>query len=1132
MEADSEMASGSTPIDVFGNVEPLRTPRPTDYTHEADSPPTSPLFTPARIVPARAGSRRTQSVAGASVVPRQPAVPSPLGPSRRKRGERDERRREKDSLRAELESSAAVAPGLALDPRIASDVLALERRFVVASKGKSPVRPHRTHAHRPRHSLPVNRSDLSSPSHAIHRANSLEHLAPLPESSTGMIESDTSPGEANGSIHASATVGPALPSSAASSIAPSIPSPPKSGPSPIRVDKPVYSSLLPNSDLEQASASASDVKRSKRTSLTAMFSLSRKKDKDKDPHPSEKESDQVSPPRPGAIRTDTHRTTRTMLTTHTSATAGSDDHSASGVMMSGSPMELSPAIEPSAKTLARAAATRDQLAKRYAILYAGIGGGDAGSMVSGSGSGSGSVGSKVPRGAGPGLNLLDVVRWRSANVQQKTQGRPGGEYERTDEIWEREIERRVRDYPPPTLGDSLPEATSLSWLPYLEPVFAEERGVAEEMTGPMGVGAERSRPMTAWYVLASFVEEYISSMLRQGEEDKSNEALVPTPRPMFTPTGSSAHVKVTSEVRAQAILNAANARTGDTNESPAKFGIIGALRTRSRQGSNAMDSAPGSITRARNGSVGFGSIGGMSEPPSPSHPTGHKWLAPAATGDVRASRSHSGSSQIHSRTHSRSQSQARSISGGNGGGSVDWGSAVRPGQIVFGNAKSTSPSSSRMNLANFIVGGATMFGLGLKGRRQAGGGLAGGEGVVSGSENESAGLSSDVVPSDLDVRVAVGRGGLSDGDYGRFRRRKKTGVEGEKGSLSDGDGGGGGGSGSGSREKEMRRRSWRPSRTVWLPVEVPSKEEQEAREKLEQEKAREEEREKEKNDERRTLLAEDAREVLSDVDARLQSFVQLAVKLNAVHHEGSDIFGEMFVAIPPDVVSTLAPDPFEEDGAQTRTPTSPLTPTDHTPLGLDALDTFARRLEGEEKPILVDAIGRFKLDANLPIRAFEVLHTFDHRLKDISNRVRDLRQICDDTEKERKEVKELYERTAENVETTYPECTQIERLLSSMITEDMPWLPSWLPHWVRHLLEIFSNQIQFLVENGLRIYGYIYNIASIIIFLVSVIVGVFFILGRFLRSIWWAFAIAGIAAVAYLMMRPPEGMSSFVEENL
>ncbi|QRV97708.1 transmembrane protein [Ceratobasidium sp. AG-Ba] len=117
-----------------------------------------------------------------------------------------------------------------------------------------------------------------------------------------------------------------------------------------------------------------------------MFGMTRKKDKEAHAH----EKDDVlripSPPRPVPLRADTHRTSNTMLTTHTSATAGSDDHAYPlSHSPGGSPVNHSPAaIEPSAKTLARAAATRDQLAKRYAILYAGLGGNaaDTGSTIS------------------------------------------------------------------------------------------------------------------------------------------------------------------------------------------------------------------------------------------------------------------------------------------------------------------------------------------------------------------------------------------------------------------------------------------------------------------------------------------------------------------------------------------------------------------------------------------------------------------------------------------------------------------------------------------------------------------------------------------------------------------------------
>ncbi|QRW12278.1 transmembrane protein [Ceratobasidium sp. AG-Ba] len=1129
MDVEPEQTSTTArlqPVDVFGTVEPnSKSGAALGYIREAveASPPSSPVFAP---LPRRTSSRRTQSVDLSS---RQPAVPSPLGPVRRKRGEREreagqERRREKDTLRAELDASAAVAPGLALDPRIASDVLALERRFAAASRGKSPSsRPPRSHAHRPRHSLPVtpNRNDLLS---TPNRVGSVEPLAPLPESSTG--------------DEPSTTVGPALPSSAVASRPASSPSPepatPRSGPSPIRIEKPAYASLLPSSDLEPASSGTDAVKRSKRASLTAMFGMTRKKDKEAHTHEKEADSDLLripSPPRPVPLRADTHRTSNTMLTAHTSATAGSDDHAyPHGHSPGGSPVNHSPAaIEPSAKTLARAAATRDQLAKRYAILYAGLGGNaaDTGSTISASlSSNSHRSSNKFVRG--PGANLLDVIRWRSSKPKIEM------ETERTDEVWEREVERRIRDYPPPhqpMLGDSLPEATSLSWLPYLEPVFAEERvgGPGEHVN--VGPGANGKKHMTAWYVLASFVEDYVSSA-RQIEPHPGGPS--PPRKPMDTsPTPS--HTKVTSDVRAQALVNAARSAGYDVNVNEGtKFGIIDrALRTRSRQSSVGLE--PGTVpnvagngARPRNSSVGFvgsaslggGSMGTISEPPSPSHMqlsnSNSKFLTPSPSVDVNtpASRSRSGSTKVNPNfSHSRSQSQARSLSGG-GNGSVDWG---RMGAL--GEGKSMSPASSKMNLANFIMGGAAVLGLNMRRRPVPGSGRD----VVSGSENESARISSDASPnpSDVEARYGYGRGGVSDGEGGRVKRRKRTWREdAERVPLSDG-------AGSGSNDRgHLKRRSWRQSTVVMVPVEVQPEMEREEREKSSQEA-----REREKEYARKRIVVDDTHDVLLLVNERLRNFVDLASYLNSVHHEGSDVFGDMFMAIPPDVVSALAPDPTEEDGSYSRTPTStsPLTLDQPPPPSSEVLSSFARHLEGEEKPIAVDMIGRSTLDANLPIRAFDVLHTLDHRLKDISNRIKSLREICDDAEQERKEVKRFYEITAESVETTYPECSQIERLLGSLVTEDMPWLPSWLPLWVRHLLEMFSNQIQFLVENGLRIYGYTYHIISIIVFLISFVFQVMLIFARFIRSIWWVLAVAAISGVIYLMMQPPEGMANFVD---
>lgn len=97
-------------------------------------------------------------------------------------------------------------------------------------------------------------------------------------------------------------------------------------------------------------------------------------------------------------------------------------------------------------------------------------------------------------------------------------------------------------------------------------------------------------------------------------------------------------------------------------------------------------------------------------------------------------------------------------------------------------------------------------------------------------------------------------------------------------------------------------------------------------------------------------------------------------------------------------------------------------------------------------------------------------------------------------------------------------------MLGSLVTEDMPWLPSWLPLWVRHLLEIFSGQIQFLVENGLRIYGYVYSAGSLVIFLFTLLFSVAFFFAHFVKSYWWVFLGAGLAMIVYLMMRPPEGV--------
>lgn len=651
-------------------------------------------------------------------------------------------------------------------------------------------------------------------------------------------------------------------------------------------------------------------KAAKRSSLTAMLGLSRKKSKDKNREEKEHESSHDTPAsphllRPSPNRTDTHHTTRTsntMLTTHTTATAGtahsgasSGDRSSNHGVISVSPVDMAYVVEPSAKTLARAAATRDQLAKRYEMVYAGI---EAATGTGESGGSSISSAESKAKAVGRGMNLLRVVRWRAANPG-KSAHLAGGATHRPDfgnggygnspgEVWERELERRTRgapspgyssggEYPPAgysnsgypaPLGDSLPEATSLSWLPYLEPVFAEERTGGETgsvpaggaggtggmsapvaMAGIAGMGAggiasseNRSGPMTAWYVLASFVQAYVAA-------ENAPPEPVPLPTIPASTVGEEAHPQVLGEntpARVATDLGSSpegrarstRSDTHGTTDPGLRFGIIDrALRTKSRQGSFISERRPGA-NRSRQSSVGMGAT---SEPPSPSHIAhpglkgGPPWFIPRPT-DTRAHRSYSGSVP---HTHTRSNSKARSISAGNGTSAVDENGylvksardTTKPMQAhalspPMGDVKSMSPASSRMNLANFIIGGAAVLGLGLGTRRRPhrdSVGLG-----VSGSENESGRLSSDMSPSDGDIRMrarmrAERKGGLSDGEGGRVKRRKKTWRERDEGSggkvpLSDGGA---------DLDLDVKRRSWRLSTTVMVPVPVELEKEKE-----------------------------------------------------------------------------------------------------------------------------------------------------------------------------------------------------------------------------------------------------------------------------------------------------------------
>ncbi|KAH7334427.1 hypothetical protein B0J17DRAFT_720836 [Rhizoctonia solani] len=1107
-------------MDVFGAVEPV-------VTHHSREPPVVDDSPSASGIPSSTRSRRTQSVD----VSARPAR------RRRERGERDR-------IRAELDA----APGLALDPRIASDVLALEKRFAAASKGKSPASRDRPHhrSHRPRHSLPI--------TPGRERAGSVEShpLSTLPELSSPIRESDDV-SQFSDPKSPTRLVGPALPSSGmpAPSPSPLRPDPPPSDTQPaIKIDAPSYSGLLPNSDPEHTSASGPGPKRTskaaKRSSLTAMLGLTGRK-KHKDGSGQENDSTHLSV-RPLNRRVDTQHTMRTFNTVHTTATAGSMEsgdraslgigsspghgtnsspgqgaRSASGTSsnpgLATSPSSMEPpTIEPSAKTLARAAATRDQLTKRYEILYASLD--------------SQAVGSPAPR-----LNPLQVLRWRAGtlheakrSVEAGRNGMDGG----NGEVWDREVERRIRDAPqafqgntlPAFFGNSLPEANSLSWLPYLEPLFMEERARAD------GVGAGRDeydghKGMTAWYVLASFVEGYMSSREQATSRPESFGSDLPKSigSDGHKSAGSDAYKSIGSDskslpdppphhnpkdVRTTAMFNAAaayarssgtgtgtGAISDDASASGSRFAIIDrAFRARSKS-SVVVDS----FNRSRQGSLGVNS-----EPPSPSHvstpipPVSSSQTSQSYNGKpsklVGPTLSRSGS-QIH---HSRSQSQARSISAGHAPkqqqSTNDFGALnSKPVGLVQTQADGKmSPASSRLNLANFIIGGAAVLGLNMLrgGARQP---LA--KDGVSGSENEGERLSSDCWPSDLDLN-SKRHGGLSDGEGGRVKRRKKTWREREAGEvpLSDGDK---------ERSREVRR-NLRLEKIVFEPVEIGPEPVKEPSEKELEETCKE-------DYEKKKVVLEEAEEELSKSNERLYSFARLLSELNTVHRNGSDVFGEMFTTVPPEVVHILTPELSESD--------EPLTPTTPTYL---PLISFSKQLgDLETVSTAVDHIGRTTLDADLPIAAFDALHALEGKLTGISKRIVELKDLCDKAEGEREYVKSLYESTAGSVGTTYPECTKIEQLLGSLVTEDMPWLPSWLPLWVRHLLEIFSGQIQFLVENGLRIYGYLYSGFSLTALVFNLFISLFLFVAHFVRSYWFVFLGIVLAGVGYLMMVTPEG---------
>ncbi|KAF8755982.1 hypothetical protein RHS01_04797 [Rhizoctonia solani] len=936
-------------------------------------------------------------------------------PSRRRR-----ERGDKSRLRAELD---AAAPALALDEQTRES----PRMYWLSN------------------------DDLQPPQKANHFLPGIDHTT-----------EHITPSQFSDPKSPTRLVGPALPTSGVPTLVhpqpQPTPDPPPSDPPPpiLKADRPAYHVLLPNSDPEHTSASPEPKRTSraaKRSSLTAMLGLGSRK-KHKDGSGQDEDSTHLSRAKSG-------RTICSGASSHHGfvATPSSTDHHT---------------IEPSAKTLARAAATRDQLSKRYGLLYAGL---DA--QASGS--------------PAPGLNPLEIVRWRAGIVQESRRSAEAGRNAIDGGNGEYGSARSSGEY-----------ETHPSLATYLEPLFMEERtrtdgigmGRDDFSNGPSG--------MTAWYILASFAEGYLASQdqttSRPGSFGSDAHKSLGSDGPKSF--GSDAYKSYASDgkslpdppphtnpkdVRAQAIVNAAYARSSgtgtgavsdDASASGSRFAIIDrALRARSK-------SSVVVETRSRQGSLGVNS-----EPPSPSHTspalliqqqasqTSHSYNGkPSKLVDPIRSRS---GSQIH---HSRSQSQARSVSAGNGAkqSTNDFGVLApkangQPPLQSQGEAGKMSPASSRLNLANIIIGGAAVLGLSMRrgGARQP---LA--KDGISGSENEGERLSSDCSPSDVDL-YARRHGGLSDGEGGRVKRRRKTWREREGGEvpLSDGDR-----ERSGSGELEEGERKERERRKECM---------------AEYEK-------------KRTTLDQAEDEILK-VNSRLYNFSRLLGDLNHVHKEGSDVFGEMFMAIPPEIVHILTPELSDTD--------EPLTPTtpDYAPLV-----SFSKRLgDLEAVPTAVDYVGRATLDADLPIAAFDSLHELERRLAGISHQIAELRSICDQTEEERKTVKTLYDNIAGTI-SSYPECTNIEHLLNSLVTEDMPWLPSWLPLWVRHLLEIFSGQIQFLVENGLRIYGYLYAGISLVSLVLNLFISLFMLITRFVRSYWFVFVSAAMAGVGYLMIVPPE----------
>ncbi|QRW24617.1 hypothetical protein RhiXN_11529 [Rhizoctonia solani] len=368
------MADGDPRMDVFGTVEPVVAHHTREQPVVDDSPSASGIQSSTRA------SKRAQSV---DVSAR---------PSRRRR-----ERGDKSRLRAELD---AAAPALALGRRFFSLYLFALYFLFIYFHGPAAALIIPCQTNRPANRLGctgsrtticsrLKRQITSFPGSTTPQNTSPPALAP---NLTGTRPSGIDRTSTARSQITHSTRWPSSPYVRRShSRAPPAPTytDPLLRPTPppiLKADRPAYHVLLPNSDPEHTSASPEPKRTSraaKRSSLTAMLGLGSRK-KHKDGSGQDEDSTHLSV-RPLNRRIDTQHTMRTFNTVYTTATAGSvDTGDRASLNVPSSPGHSGPSqgarsasgasshhgfvatpsstdhhtIEPSAKTLARAAATR------------------------------------------------------------------------------------------------------------------------------------------------------------------------------------------------------------------------------------------------------------------------------------------------------------------------------------------------------------------------------------------------------------------------------------------------------------------------------------------------------------------------------------------------------------------------------------------------------------------------------------------------------------------------------------------------------------------------------------------------------------------------------------------------------